>query len=421
MTPAPTLGRRAVALGVAALLVGCSNSGPGATGENPAPPPSGIVVVSFEEPSSPVVGFIDPSSGRYLQGATLNIAPRSFGPADRRSIRLAPDWSRFAISRQVGDVLHAGWVDPQARFTDVTESASGSTSFEALGFDAMGNFFYRADGDRAAIFRVPSGQTSAAVPVGYLPAVENTVFQRDGSGRLVDVSACPTFAADWITPTDYVHVSADGTQLFRTNIGDTPGLVDCGAPVGTPLLPPGDRAQVSNPVASPDGTTVAYLRNDTELWTVDATGQAPPTRVNVSGIDLGAGNRTLLAGWAAPNLTRPPDFSKKPDLWGTWNGDYFSPRLTGTGFASFHVDRSDPVSGSIVTKSGDLTCNSAAKEVGRTPDTLTVQIELKPGSDPRCRGRSTIEFAWLGEQLSGVITDSSERSYIGGTLIVRRG
>jgi hypothetical protein len=415
------IGRRAVVLLAAAVLAGCSDNG--STVETSAPPAGavGIVVVSFEEASSPVVGFIDPGSGRYLQGATLNIAPQSFTIADRGSVRIAPDWSRYAVTRQVGAVNHAGWVDPQAKFTDATGHTTPAGSADAIGFDGMGNFFYRvAANDQSKIYQVPTGQTSGGEPIPFLSATEGTVLNRDGTGRLVDVSACPTFAADWVSPSEYLHVSADGTQIFRTNVIDTPELRDCDAPIGIALLPPGETAKVSDPVASPDGTTVAYLRDDTELWLVDARGNGTPRRVEVSGVDLGAAHQNVIVGWAATTFSRAQSFSRKPDLAGNWNGDYFGPRLNGTGSASFHVDRSDPLSGSVVTRAGDLTCNSAAKETERTADSLAVEISLKAGADPRCKGASTIEFAWLGDKLSGVITQSSEPSYVGGTLVVRR-
>ncbi len=123
MTSVRITGRWAVVVAVLLALAGCSRSAPSFPGPSSPRPAGGIVVVSFEEPSSPVVGFIDPSSGRYSQGATLNISPQSFGPADSGDIKLAPDWSRYAVSRPVGGATHAGWVDAQAKFVDVTADA----------------------------------------------------------------------------------------------------------------------------------------------------------------------------------------------------------------------------------------------------------------------------------------------------------
>jgi hypothetical protein len=421
MTSVNLFARRAVvALAASALLAGCSPSAPTVPSAQTPPPGSGIVVVSYAEPSSPVVGFIDPSTGRFMQGATLNISPQSFIPTDRGSVRLSPDWQRYAVTRTVGANSHAGWVDPQSKFTDVT--AAGPGDFDAVGFDGMGNFFYRkTEKGTATLYKVLQGQSGGGTAVPYLPGGDDVVLKRDGAGRLVNVSSCPTFSATWVSPTEYLHVS--GTQIYRTNIIDTPQLRNCESAVGTPLLPPNNTTPVSDPVASPDGTKVAYLRGGNELWTVDADGRGgAPTRVAVSGVDLGSAAKSVLMGWTAPaaGFTRPQGFSGRPDLAGTWSGDYFGPALDGTGSAAFHVDRSDPVSGSIVTKAGDLTCNSAAKETNRTPESFAVEITLKAGADPRCRGTSTIEFAWLDHQLSGVITKSSEASYVGGTLIVGR-
>src|SRR5882757_2633037 len=147
---------------LAAVLASCSEGGSPDQESPPVATAAGIVVVSFEEPSSPVVGYIDPTSGRYSQGATLNISPQSFGAGDRGTIRLAPDWSRYAVSRQVGDIAHAGWVDPQAKFTDVAAQPpppGGAVAFDAIGFDGMGNFFYRLTGqDQSAIYQMPNGQ-----------------------------------------------------------------------------------------------------------------------------------------------------------------------------------------------------------------------------------------------------------------------
>src|SRR3954464_7078294 len=130
------IGRCAVVLAASALLGGCSQSSPPVQDSPPLATPAGIVVVSFEEPSSPVVGFIDPTSGRYSQGATLNISPQTFGVADRGTVSLAPDWSRYAVSRQVGAVTRAGWVDAQFKFTDVSgPPPDGATGSDAIGFD----------------------------------------------------------------------------------------------------------------------------------------------------------------------------------------------------------------------------------------------------------------------------------------------
>jgi hypothetical protein len=423
MTSARTIGRRAVVVFASALLTGCAQSAPPVEDTQAPARGSGIVVVSFEEPSSPVVGFIDPTTGRYSQGATLNISPQSFVPADRGSVRFSPDWQRYAVTRTVDDRLHAGWVDPQSKFTDVNANApaAGDVAFDAIGFDGMGNFYYRkTENEQTSLYQVTEGQSDGGTPVTYLPSGVDAVLRRDGTGRLADVSACPSFAAAWVSPTEYVHAS--GTQIYRTSIVDTPGLRDCQFATGTPLLPKDNTVPVSHPAASPDGTKVAYLRGGNELWIVDAQGVDPPTRVNVAGVDLGPAAKSMVIGWATPaaGFNRPPSFSQKPGLAGTWTGDYFAPALKGTGSAAFHVDRSDPVSGSVVTRAGDLTCNSAAKETNRTADTLSVEITLKAGADPRCRGTSTIEFAWLDQQLSGVITESSEASYVGGTLLVGR-
>lgn len=397
---------------IAGAAAGCSRSAPPVPPATPPPSMSGIVVVSVEDPASPVIGYIDPSSGKYSQGATLNVAPESFSVVNAGDIRLAPDWSRYAVTREVDGAARAGWVDAESRFTDVGAG-------EAIGFDGLGNFFYR---DVYGIVQVRAGQTDGGEPVPYLPSGEDVVLKRDGTGRLVDVAWCPTFSGSWLSPTEYLHVSGDGHQIYRTAIDDTPGLRGCDSAVGAPLLPESTAATVHNPVASPDGTQVAYVSDSGELWIVGTRDGDQPVRLTVSGIDLAPMSRTMLAGWAprVVGFNRPQDFSHRPDMLGTWSGRYISAGLNGTGSASLHVDISDPLTGSIVTRSGDLTCNSSVNEKHRAPHTLTVETALKPGADPRCRGANTMELAWLDGQLSGVITGSTEPSFVGGTLAVRR-
>ena len=417
MMSARTMSRRAAAMTVTALLVSCSQGGPPISTPPSPPVASGIVVVSVEDAASPVIGFIDPSSGNYTQGPTLNVSPQSFGVSDGGDIRLAPDWSRYAVTRQVGDVGHAGWVDRHGKFTDVNVAS------DAIGFDGLGNFFYRVEeNDQSSIYVLPNGQTSGGEPAPYLPSGDGIVFKRDGTGRLFDLSSCPTFAAHWLTPTEYLHVSTDGMQIFRTNVAETPGLRDCDSPLGTALLRADNTSPVSSPVASPDGTRVAYLRDGGELWIVDGKDGGNPTRVNVTGIDLGPTGKSVLEGWTSPatGFNRPQDFSHRPDMAGTWTGNYFSPRLDGAGSVALHVDRSDPLAGSIVTKAPDLVCNSSALETKRTAQSLSVEVKLKAGADPRCRGTSTVELSWMGERLSGVLTESTEADFVGGTLIVAR-
>ncbi|MGV0792896.1 hypothetical protein [Mycolicibacterium sp. XJ1819] len=397
---------------VSVVLAGCSQSAPPVPTTTPTPSGSGIVVVAVEDPASPVVGFIDPSSGKYSHAATLNVSPESFSVANPGDIRLAPDWSRYAVTREVDGAKRAGWVDPESNFTDVDGG-------EAIGFDGLGNFFYRGSG---GVHLVRAGQSDGGEPVPYLPDGDDVVFKRDGAGRLFDAVWCPTFAASWLSPAEYLHVSGDGRQILKTDIGDTPGLRNCDSAVGIPLLPTGNSTTVANPVASPDATRVAYVDDGGELWLVGTREGDTPAPLPVSGIDLVPAGRTMLVGWTSRvvGYNRPQDFSHRPDMKGTWSGSYFSAGLTGTGAAALHVDVSDPLTGSIVTRSGDLTCNSAVNETNRTPETLTVETTLKPGADPRCRGANTMELAWLDDQLSGVITGSSEAGFVGGTLIVRR-
>lgn len=269
----------------------------------PDPAPAvikGIVVGSFADESTPTIGSIDPVTGRYSRFVTFEMRP--FGI--KRSIaatEFSPDFTRVATNRAFGQVQHAGWIDIASDFIDVNADSpmpgpfddADLMSFEAIGFDGAGAFYYRKSKPEggSGIVKVPAGQTSGGEPA-EITGASWWQYTRDGNGALhLGFDCVPSDLDPWISPTEYV--TADGNQINRRLV-DAPG--SCGSPGETPLLPATNTSDISEAVPSPDGQQVAFRRNGSELWIVSALGGGTPRQLNVTGIDLSDGNNHVM-GW----------------------------------------------------------------------------------------------------------------------------
>lgn len=264
------------------------------------------MVQSQIEGSEPAIGVIDPTTGAYAEIATFDLPSVTSGLSNsfpRNVVQMAPDYQRLAITTREG----AGWMDRLGKFTNVnTEAAPGpfggtAATFEAIGFNGRGDFFYeRSDADSGrVVYRLPFGQTGPGIkePTTDLLAAWIT---RDGSGELVMAStACLIAPGSWISPTEYVFAeestsiygtSSRGTQIYRTSTAT--GACD----ESTALLPESNTSQVSNPIVSPDGASVAFLRNREEIWITNTTGGAEPRQLVVTGTSLDFSDANLI-GW----------------------------------------------------------------------------------------------------------------------------
>lgn len=291
------------------MATSSSTAQPSATATPARPtPPVGIVVQSHIDGFEPEIGVIDPTTGEYTEIATFDLPAGTSGLSDsypRNVTETAPDYQRLAITTREG----AGWMDRFGKFTNVNaEAAPGpfggsAATYRAIGFNGRGDFFYErshADSGRE-VYRLPSGQTGTGLkePTTDLLAAWIT---RDGNGELVMGStACLIAPGSWVSPTEYVFgeestpiygTSGKGTQIYRTSTATGA----CASDQSTALLPEANTSQVSNPIVSPDGASVAFLRNRDEIWITNTTGGAEPRQLVVKGTSLDFSNANLI-GW----------------------------------------------------------------------------------------------------------------------------
>lgn len=268
---------------------------------------------SYATKTKPVIGYIDPSTGRYSEFASFNLLNDTVNDAQRLDIKLSPDFTRYAVTRQVSGgsgahVYHAGWVDLDGNFVDVNADSpinpgpfdGQPATFEVIGFDGEGNLYYRMLSPDNVAFKLLNGKTSGPEALPEDPFGPGRII-RDGAGQLVS-SAVGCMYAEWLSPTDYIGVAngnqTHGRQIYRVNIPGGPPAPfagDCETEAGVPLLPTENTSLISYPVVSPDGTEIAFVRNDNELWIVDSMGENPPRQVTLVGIELTA--KTALIGW----------------------------------------------------------------------------------------------------------------------------
>lgn len=264
----------------------------------PPTPRVGIVVQSKLKGLKPELGVIDPVTGEYGELATFDLPSDTSGVAEgfpRNVVETAPDLERVAITTRAG----AGWVDRLGAFTNVNvEAAPGpfggaAATYSAIGFNGRGDFFYErsAPDTGREVYRLPFGQTGPGTKEPTTDLLDAWIT-RDGNGELVVASVtCLIGPGNWFSPTEYVFVDGQ-TQLVRT-IAAAPA---CSSDGGTALLPQANTSQVSNPVVSPDGASVAFRRNADEIWVTSAAGGGEPRQLAVTGASIDFSDAYLI-GW----------------------------------------------------------------------------------------------------------------------------
>lgn len=306
---------------VASLLApGCSQHSPTIT---PAPPPAsetelnsrwlptpgmatGIIVEKWQ-PQSLIIGTIDPLTGAYRHYVTFAASvdkfdPRSAGP----DYKLSQDFTRYSLtlsSERPGGSNRVGWVDRKGTFTEVNTTTPQSVPFDGpapyfddIGFDRAGNFYYLATYFGPNLYNpkitggqdmieVPNGATQGGQPLRDRTPIGNgdsgTYWEFDGNGEMQVYGAGCGQSGNWLNPDEFLTVgdisASASTQLYKAKV--------CGAD-RVPLLPATYDSVILNPVASPDGSQVAFKRGTQELWIVDATGSGSPRKLNLTGINL---------------------------------------------------------------------------------------------------------------------------------------
>ncbi|MGV9834296.1 hypothetical protein ACWDUL_08885 [Nocardia niigatensis] len=233
------------------------------------------------------IGFLDPKTGQYQKVREFDISGWT-GYFYNYELVFSPTLDRYAMSKTVDGIGHAGWVDANGRFTDVTAGQKAgpfeeSFSFDSIGFGRNGDFYYsRVSSERKYdVYRLSAGTTSGGQLIKTLGPHATVAAWREGDGSISvygsgDESAkgnCEYSMSDvsWISPTTYII--GGGTHLYKV----TNSAPDCPK---TDLLPVTNQATVTNPVVSADGKHVAFSYNGTDLYTVDTDGGTSPTLVS---------------------------------------------------------------------------------------------------------------------------------------------
>ncbi len=238
--------------------------------------------------------MIDPADGSYAVENTFDVGDFAKGPTEPDvtsavgfSMVVAPDRTRVMAQRKVDGDFHTGWLTAKGDFVDVTAATmgersdfSGPVSSFGLGFNRQGNFHYGVDkGGVTEVWSLPPGQTTGQKLIANIALLTRYRFGYDGTLQFALGDTCDGFAAyswmgDW-----YLH--SDGTQIYRAP--RTPAAGPCGVD-GQPLLPRTNTARVSDPVASPDLSEVAFIYTNADatrsIYVIAADGSGQPRKID---------------------------------------------------------------------------------------------------------------------------------------------
>jgi hypothetical protein len=277
---------------------------------------SGILALSSVG-NKRIYGFIDPHSGQYSEAVTFTI-PSTGSVQGSTSPRLAasPDLTKLAVSSMANGQLMAGWIDSSGQFTAVTAAADGGAfggtapSYTAIGFDGVGNYYYKKNSQGAMyteVYKVSAGSTSNAQELTVTPpgaADRGVALNSDGSLLF----GCENMTGNWLDANTQVMAIAPGTQIAKVALA---GRENGGCPI-TPvsnqvtLLPTTNTALVHDPVANPDGTKVAFFYDDPDrvkhnfptVYIVGTEGNSQPALVNLAEPDAKKLTGATLLKWS---------------------------------------------------------------------------------------------------------------------------
>ncbi|MFF0284358.1 hypothetical protein ACFYSW_29120 [Rhodococcus aetherivorans] len=303
----------------AAMIAGCSTDSETAatassaartsssvvnTGPPPADPssttpeahsqPRGLMAVTSGKSngftSTITIGFVDPASGNYSRFKTFTVGT-DWSKLGAYDVGFSPDLSKYAITRPIDGVKHAGWMDDQGNFTDVNAAEvrdpfGGYQNNLAVGFDGFGNFYYEkfAEKGGSGLYKVPPGSEDAGtlvVELGSYPTTNppwNPHLLGDGSMDIRNQNVCLGLDFySWLTPS--VWVTTEGSHLYVIPTPTEEDLTGCGNGPKQPLLPETNDASAEYPMASPDGKSIAFLHDGSDLYVVDADGATLPRKL----------------------------------------------------------------------------------------------------------------------------------------------
>jgi hypothetical protein len=302
--------------------------------------PAGVIFAALQDQDWIVVS-VDPATGRadqiadFLPNADdVKLDPdyanhTDGGPLAQRALFSADLTRAVALRTLSNGATDIGWVDRTGDFTDVTAATATSTGFTSTtsddtpAFGPDGAFYFARrvpDGTSYAtnptIWRLDGADPASAHPVATLDQVN---YYIDAPSRVMPLCAdCVPFrspagqsrgafrATDFIGTGSYLSTDDNGSMVYLSPLqaeSDTT-LMDWGTD-GKQLIPQTNRT-VWSPVASPDGTQVAFLsksqsdasdpRIPPQLFVVPAQGGVPrQVSVGPDTDSLGGKSPTLLA------------------------------------------------------------------------------------------------------------------------------
>ncbi|MFD6101166.1 hypothetical protein ACFWFQ_00735 [Nocardia salmonicida] len=251
------------------------------------------------------VGVINPSTGVYRDvrrftvgtGTTVialgsdavwasNVVERG-----EKMWPLSPDGNRLAAMRSIGNQPHAGWIDTEGRFTDMTSGQTmgafeGYVSFEAIGFDAAGRYYYlknlgSAKKLEAYVVDTAGGASRLLGSLNPTAVIARlTINRQSGAVTNQDSPDCSFYSR-----LGTGILKAEQTQITYVASGSCHDT-------GIRILPGANTNPIMNPVGNTAANAVAFkLRNEgggpvygaIDLYTVPLTGNATPQLVRITG------------------------------------------------------------------------------------------------------------------------------------------
>jgi Protein of unknown function (DUF2510) len=282
-------------------------------------PKSGILVMSGDSWDKADFGYIDPSTGKYSHAASFALKE----PGDD-ALELSPDLTRYATSKAdtsaggspLSAPVRVGWIDTSGKFTAVSPAPPAATDFQQSRpptysspvFDSVGNFYYWSTQDGTNhLYKVPAGSTSNPEEVTPTPKFGGNAYRNfDGTLKF----GCPQLPGKWIGSDSRMLVmpvnnpsSGLSTGKYAvvklpltTTADGCPWVEQINNPNQTKIVDLGIEFNVSQPVANPDGTKIAFFDSGTPggMYVATIGGDSKPTRIAAKDALTQFGNMKLI-------------------------------------------------------------------------------------------------------------------------------
>lgn len=242
--------------------------------------------------------LLDPDTGNYKR---IGVLPPGTDANSRKD--LSPDFQKIATRQRVNNMYHAGWLDTNGSFTDMTpelatDDFGSNRAAKSLGFDQKNRFYWQID-EFSDSSSYPSNSKFYRVDADNPTGPHEEVTQAEAASRRNGYSStraadgslnppdCVRDAYSSLAPDTYFSVissggnsspSNRGRQIVRTTTAVS-AAGECVNDKETPLLPDTSQITVTQPVPSPDGSKVAFFATTGALYIVDGFGKSRPVKV----------------------------------------------------------------------------------------------------------------------------------------------